>query len=175
MGSAVERRIRIQPVERADLRVRLSRRQLRAIGHPRRHACRRVRRRESESGRSQQDCRRACSTERREKTVKLDGTTQVPIRQIGCGAGAGRTRLAQTPHKGAIRIVVADHHGAGQRDINASMSSCICRLYSSDHAAPDFWFNLLCGLGCGAKWLSRGDFLTPALSLRVTFGAVGFD
>jgi hypothetical protein len=102
----VERRIRIQPVERADLRVCLSRRQLRAIGHSRRHACRRVRRRESESGRSQQDCRRACSTERREKTVKLDGTTQVPIRQIGCGAGAGRARLAQTPHKGAVRIVL---------------------------------------------------------------------
>src|SRR5882724_10066080 len=74
MGSALERRIRIQSIEGADLRVRLPRRQLRAIGNSRRHARRRDRRREGESDRSQQDCRSACRAERREKTVKLEGT-----------------------------------------------------------------------------------------------------
>jgi len=63
----------------------------------------------------------------------------------------------------------------GQRDINASMSSCIRCLYSSDHAAPDFWLNLLCGLGGGTDLLSRGDFLMPGLSLRVDLGVTGLD
>lgn len=55
------------------------------------------------------------------------------------------------------------------------MSSCIWRLYSSDHAAPDFWFNLAGGLGGGAEGLACTDFLGPALSFSVERGALGFD
>lgn len=62
-----------------------------------------------------------------------------------------------------------------QRDISASISSCIRCLYSSDHAAPDFWFSLLGGLGSGTDLLSRGDFLMPGLSLRVDLGVMGLD
>jgi hypothetical protein len=57
-----------------------------------------------------------------------------------------------------------------QRVINASISSCIRCLRSSDQAAPGFWFNLLCGRGRGAVLISEGDFRAEVFSLRMGRG-----
>jgi hypothetical protein len=54
-----------------------------------------------------------------------------------------------------------------QRDINASMSACICSLYSSDQWAPGFNLAVLLGWTGGGALLSLGDFRAPALSVRV--------
>jgi len=64
-----------------------------------------------------------------------------------------------------------------QRDIKASISSCIRCLSSSDHAEPGFWLSLLCGRGGGAVLISRGDFRGAILSFRVgrDEGLEGFD
>jgi hypothetical protein len=53
-----------------------------------------------------------------------------------------------------------------QRDINASISSCMRFLRSSDHAAPGFWLSLLWGRG-GGVLASRGDFRAAIFSLRI--------
>ena len=72
-----------------------------------------------------------------------------------------------------VDVGVAHAH----RDINASISSCIRCLSSSDHAEPGFWLSLLCGRGGGAVLISRGDFRGAILSFRVgrDEGLEGFD
>jgi hypothetical protein len=54
------------------------------------------------------------------------------------------------------------------------MSACIRSLYSSDQRAPGFTLVLLRGCGSGGGLLSLDDFCTPAFSLSVTRGDLGF-
>jgi hypothetical protein len=54
------------------------------------------------------------------------------------------------------------------------MLACICSLYSSDQRAPGFESVLLRGCGSGGVLLSLGDLRTPAFSLSVTRGDLGF-
>jgi hypothetical protein len=60
------------------------------------------------------------------------------------------------------------------RDASKSMSTCIRSLYSSDQWAPGFKSALLRGCGAGGGLLSLGVFRTPAFSLSVTRGDLGF-
>jgi hypothetical protein len=85
------------------------------------------------------------------------------------GRGASGVRCTQ------MRERRREEKGTRQRDISASMSACMRCLYSSDHCAPGFWLDLLCGRGMEGVLLSRGDFRVPALSLRVTRGVDGFE
>jgi hypothetical protein len=65
-------------------------------------------------------------------------------------------------------------HRSNYRDASESMSACIRSLYSSDQWAPGFTLVLLRGCGSGGVLLSLGDFSTPAFSLSVTRGDLGF-
>jgi hypothetical protein len=62
---------------------------------------------------------------------------------------------------------------ATQRDASASMSFCIERLNSSDHAAPGFWLSLLGGRGA-AVWVSAEGFRGVVFSFRTGRGLAEF-
>lgn len=67
-------------------------------------------------------------------------------------------------------VVSSEHPGQTkkiQRAINASMSSCIRCLSSSDNVAPGLLISLLWDRSDGAALISSGGFRAATLSLRV--------